>query len=102
MEKAKLISFEKIKKTFEKMIVTVNAQNQEDKEEVAITVDKVILRYMRISEKDSFDTGLLVPVWEFLGKKKYKTDTYGNNTTDVSLLTINAIDGSVINMSLGY
>lgn len=102
VEKAKLISFEKIKKTFEKMIVTVNAQNQEDKEEVAITVDKVILRYMRISEKDSFDTGLLVPVWEFLGKAKYKIDTYGNNTTDVSLLTINAIDSSVINMSLGY
>ena len=53
-------------------------------------------------QKDSFDTGLLVPVWEFLGKAKYKIDTYGNNTTDVSLLTINAIDGSVINMSLGY
>ena len=110
VEKAKLISFEKIKKTFEKMIVTVSAQkivtvsaqNQEDKEEVVISVDKVVLRYMRISEKDSFDTGLLVPVWDFLGKKKYKIDTYGNNTADVSLLTINAIDGSVINMSLGY
>lgn len=65
----------------------------------------VNLVYTRISEKDSFDTGLVVPVWNFegtivdeaiSGKYGYEYEKKGN------ILSINAIDGSVINQELGY
>ena len=70
-------------------------------ENVTIDVSAVKLRYTRISEKDSFDTGLLVPVWDFIGTK---TDQYGNgnDVRGAVLMSINAIDGSVIDRNLGY
>ena len=67
--------------------------------DVTINIDSVKLRYTRISEKDSFDTGLLVPVWDFIGTK---TDQYGNEVHGAILMSINAIDGSVIDRNLGY
>lgn len=105
VEKSKLKNFDEIQEIFEKMVTTVYAQNQEEIEnnEVTINVDSVVLRYMRISEADSFDTGLLVPVWSFIGTTKYKYDKGGYNSIDEqTILTINAIDGSVIDTSLGY
>ena len=66
---------------------------------VTIDIDSVKLRYTRISEKDSFDTGLLVPVWDFIGTK---TDQYGYEVQNAVIMSINAIDGSVIDRSLGY
>lgn len=109
VENAKMKKFANIQKNFEKMVTTVYAQNQdEEKNEVTINIDKVVLRYMRISEKDSFDTGLLVPVWDFLGTIKDKFGLYGrlnydsDGTKEQSILTINAIDGTVIDKNLGY
>ena len=53
-------------------------------------------------------TGLLVPVWDFFGTRKTETEYDGesySDTTDYptwSYLTINAVDGSIIDRSLGY
>lgn len=88
-------TFEEIKNIFEKMVIVANAQ---EGVQVFIEIDRVVLGYARISEADSYDTGLLIPVWDFQGRR-----TYGNGLTDYgSLLTVNAIDGSVIDRSLGY
>lgn len=101
VEKSTLKNFDEIKEIFEQMVVTMNAVNVEDAsdENVTIDVSAVKLRYTRISEKDSFDTGLLVPVWDFIGTR---TDQYGNEVYGAILMSINAIDGSVIDRSLGY
>ena len=101
VEKSTLKNFDEIKDIFEQMIVTMNAVNEEDASygDVTIDIDSVKLRYTRISEKDSFDTGLLVPVWDFIGTK---TDQYGNEVHGAILMSINAIDGSVIDRNLGY
>ncbi len=95
VDKTSMKSFEEIKSIFESMVVVANAQEDFKKN---ITVDTVKLRYERISEKDSFDTGLLIPAWDFAGT--IDSDKLGAN--DGSVLTINAIDGSVINRELGY
>lgn len=60
VEKSTLKNFDEIKDIFEQMIVTMNAVNEEDASygDVTIDIDSVKLRYTRISEKDSFDTGL--------------------------------------------
>lgn len=99
VDKASMKTFDEVKDIFEQMIVVTQAM---DKVKVDLKVDRVVLRYMRISEENSFDTGLLVPVWDFLGTR---SEDYGGAKMDRgynSLLTINAIDGSVIDKELGY
>lgn len=99
VDKANMQTFDKVKDIFEQMIVVTGAL---DEVKVDITIDRVVLRYMRISEENSFDTGLLVPVWDFMGTRR---EHYGDRELDRgynSQLTINAIDGSVIDKELGY
>ncbi|MEE1242526.1 DUF6034 family protein [Frisingicoccus sp.] len=100
VEDAGMKSFDEVKETFEKMAMVANAEESvaEGSTGTMICVEKVILGYTRISEADSYDTGLLVPVWDFMGTvtNSYGVSNYG------SVLTINAIDGSVINRSVGY
>ena len=101
VEKSTLKNFDEVKDIFEQMAITMNAVNSEEASDgnVTIDIDSVKLRYTRISEKDSFDTGLLVPVWDFIGTK---TDQYGYEVQNAVIMSINAIDGSVIDRSLGY
>ncbi len=100
---SRIKSFDEIKETFEKMVVIENAaQDKEAEGNVSVKVTDVNLVYTRISEKDSFDTGLVVPVWNFEGTV---VDEYGGGKAGKKtgiILSINAIDGSVINQELGY
>lgn len=101
VEKSRIKSFNEIRDTFEKMVVVENAIKESGNEQdakVSIKVTDVKLVYSRISEKDSFDTGLVVPVWNFEGTT---VDEFGDQRTG-TVLSINAIDGSVINQELGY
>lgn len=101
VEKSRIKSFDEIRDTFEKMVVVENAIKESKDEQdakVSIKVTDVKLVYSRISEKDSFDTGLIVPVWNFEGTT---LDEFGDERTG-TILSINAIDGSVINQELGY
>ncbi|MDE6435381.1 MAG: two-component system regulatory protein YycI [Lachnospiraceae bacterium] len=95
VEKTSIQSFQDIKDTFEQMVVIENAVEEGN---VSIEVTDVKLVYTRISEKDSFDTGLVVPVWDFEGRI---IDEFGYENTG-NILSINAIDGTVINRRLGY
>lgn len=101
VEQSRIKSFKEVKETFEKMVVIANKPDStEDLANggVSVKVTDVRLVYTRISEKDSFDTGLIVPVWDFEGTV---TNEYGEEKTG-NILSINAIDGSVINQELGY
>jgi hypothetical protein len=80
-------------------------------------IDRIILGSMVIAKPDNQNEYLTVPVWDFFG---YEVDTYSsdypktdsysldeNNQRTIELpnhsyLTINAIDGSVIDRYLGY
>ena len=102
VDHAALKSFDEVKSTFESMVVVMNAQDtklSDEKSSVTIKIDRVILGYARISEANSYDTGLLVPVWDFKGTV---TDSLGGNTSYGSVMTINAIDGTIIDRTLGY
>lgn len=98
VKQSRIKSFQEIKDTFEEMVVIENAPASKGEEKVVIKVTDVKLVYTRISEKNSFDTGLVVPVWDFEGTV---TDESGNGKRG-NILSINAIDGSVINRTLGY
>lgn len=103
VENASMKSFDEIKTTFEKMIAITKAPDNSGYEEIvntrSIKVDRVVLGYARVSEANSYDTGLLVPVWDFYGTV---TDNAWGITNYESVMTINAIDGSLIDRTLGY
>ena len=100
-----LLPFEKIRDIFESMIVVKNKQVEDGTllRDKNITVNEVHLGLMRIIEKDNNDTAYLVPVWDFFGT--YDSDggmlVIGEDGYE-TLLTINAVDGSVIDRTLGY
>lgn len=74
-------------------------------ESIAIAIDRVELSLQRIAEQDNFSAGLLVPVWNFYGTCSEtaggRHDRY-TNTNRGSFLSINAVDGSVIDLNKGY
>ena len=102
VENAALKPFSEVKDTFEKMICIINADEQNVSR---IDIDRVRLSYTRISEKDDFDSGLIVPVWSFEGKietaPRGEEDFIRQQKTG-AIMAINAIDGTVINGQLGY
>ncbi len=99
-----------IQSVFEKMIVIKNAdyEKMESIKSLQLDITHVSLSLQRIMERDSYTTGLLVPVWNFYGtttftdyteegERSIKMDSYYN-----PLISINGIDGSVIDVESGY
>ena len=104
VDHAALQPFEMIRETFEKMMPMAGANQVPEEIGSEISIDRITLSYSRISEKDSFDTGLIVPVWGFRGIRKDVLVSEGNafNPKYYTQMAINAIDGSVIDSALGY
>lgn len=105
-EQASLIKFGDAKDIFEKMVVSIYGYEGESVEESTINIDKVVLRYTRISEPNNFESGLLIPTWDFIGSISsdmgsayYSESDYYEN---IVVMSINAINGEVINQELGY
>ena len=72
-------------------------------------VTEARLGLMRVTEKDVGDSGLIIPVWDFFGTLTSKGKPGQPNPAEgdqhyryTSFLTINAIDGSIIDRDLGY
>lgn len=117
-----LKSFDEIKTVFEDGITTLYNSGMEklldmdgkeveytdmgDKEDVKYTdikVNKIILRYTRLSERSDFHTGLMVPVWDFIGDIEYgDTSGLSGQEKDKVVFTINAVDGSIVDRAAGY
>lgn len=99
VENSNIKSFEDVRDTFEKMMVVTNAGKYTTK---VFDIDRVRLSYSRISEADSYDTGLIVPVWDFSGYCETASDGVIISDGYRTALAINAIDGSIIDPDLGY
>lgn len=108
-ENLNLMSFDKIMDVYRKMMVIQNADVLNYAVSETYRIDRITFGYSRIYEPaaDS-QSGLLVPVWDFFGSCETVYDNEGqqensSNTMKYrSYLTINAIDGSIIDRGLGY
>lgn len=102
-EKATLLPFDQIKKIFENMILTkYGASGTEEAESASINITSIRLGLTRVTEQNNNAYGLLVPTWDFFGV--YDTGNgypIGYDGFE-SLLTINAVDGSIIDRQVGY
>ncbi len=106
-ENAKLMSFDEIVKIYEQMMEVSNADLPEIEKKRTYHIRRITLGLTRIYDPNADnDTGLLVPAWDFFGgfavdADEYQFDNDGEKSTQ-SFMTINAIDGTVIDRELGY
>lgn len=106
-----MLPFDRIDEIFRKMILVQyesNAAGNTTGKLFSYHVDRVSLDLQRVLEQGSQDTGLLVPVWDFYGTFEFwytNGDHYGSEIEQgfrKPLLSINAIDGSIIDPREGY
>lgn len=108
MEITTLLQFDEIKSIFERMAVIVD--NSIDSAGVDGASEKRVITTVRLGlmciREQGSDTGLLIPVWDFLGYAEQTSPNEGTlrcYTNELeSFLTINAIDGSIVDRSSGY
>lgn len=97
--------------TIFKQYITMNGMDSQDG--IYININEIKLGLMRIDKPNARNEYLIVPVWDFYGsyavtytengKKKDTRGFYLNEyRTGATLLTINAVDGSIINRDSGY
>ncbi len=79
-----------------------------DAKETVYTIDRITLGYMRVLKQDNPSSFLIVPVWDFWGGGRQRLhrvngdwSDWSESTTD-TLLTINAMNGLVIDREYGY
>jgi hypothetical protein len=107
-ENAVLLPFEQIQERIRQQLPITYAA-MESVTEVHIT--RVELNYMRARIKDTQDGYMLIPVWDVIGYTDEPIKNPFDGTTGArvnpedfleTLLTISAIDGSVLDRQLGY
>jgi hypothetical protein len=101
-EDTNLLPFSDIQNTFEKMVMVKYSYVEEGV--LQLDINSVRLGLMRVTNPEQRDSGLLIPVWDFFGAITMVPDNgdpYLFSGID-SLLTINAVDGSIIDRGLGY
>ncbi len=102
---AVILPFSDIEDIFETMIVVKSDIFVSPTRRERIDITHASLSLQRIMERDSYTTGLLVPVWNFYGTVTGWDDDGESHTNDLGftpLISINAIDGSVIDVNSGY
>lgn len=99
VENCSLLPFSDIQDIFGKMmpIVYEYKANQSEEDKTTMYINDIELELVRISEQNSIKNGLLVPAWRFYG-----TEDESGQTANECFLTINAVDGSVIDTDIGY
>ena len=89
---AALLPFAQIQEIFEKMVMVKYELSRED----SFEIDRIELSLQRIADQNSYENGLLVPVWNF-----YKKEELLHGIVVPSVLSINAVDGTVIDLEFG-
>lgn len=97
-----LMPFAEIRDIFQEMIVKKSLDEfYEEGDSVEICVDKVRLGYMKVQEPGEENMeGTLIPVWDFFGSKTWRNAAgeikYTFGIDYESLLTVNAMDGTLV------
>ena len=98
-EDSELLPFETILDIFG-TIAPLTIQSSEYEANNALYINRAELGYMCLQERGKPTSYQLVPVWDFFGERTIGRERY--TTHNWSHLTINAIDGTIIDRELGY
>lgn len=61
-----------------------------------IVIDRIELGYTKMLVKDTYDQYQMIPTWNFFGHNRYM------NHQEICFVTVNAVDGSIMEHRLGY
>ncbi len=108
----KLMDFQQIQEIFAKMIFVKNGDWLDINKQNGfptfheLHIDKVQLTLMRVRTKDSVEEGTILPVWDFWGTETARWDQgTGEKTSEPRygvLISINALDGTIVDREIGY
>ena len=115
-ENLELIEFTEIKNIFKQHIKNLYVWNNDvGIKNRTIVIDRITLGLMRVSQPNNSKEYLLIPVWDFFGREIYQynenamTEYVLDDNNQIieekplkSFLTINAIDGTIIDRAKGY
>lgn len=103
VDSCKLLPFHEIQPIFEKMMRVIWQYQSQDYQNLTCNITEARLELMRVFEQGSAENGLLIPVWNFYGtQQRTFTDGETDETIPGIMLSINAVDGSIIDRALGY
>lgn len=105
-----LLPFAEIQNIFEEMIIKKYQSWVDDNSDVDMKLDfqikEVRLGYMRVREKGNAQEAVMIPVWDFMGTQRITYDDvesgYDVGSIFNSQITINALDGTIIDRGSGY
>ena len=98
-EDCDLLTFEQIMDIFA-TVAPLSIQSMEREGNNTLTVNRATLGYMCLQERGKPTSYRLVPVWDFYGVRTFAREHYDFHNW--AWLTINAIDGTIIDRELGY
>lgn len=108
-DQVKLLDFSQIIDILHQMIEYKYSNYMGEEDKWKFNIDRITLGYSRIyNPGDDSRSGILVPVWDFFGgRERVSVEgdiTYETKETDPyqSHITINAIDGTIIDREFGY
>lgn len=95
-------SFNEIREIFRKQIMYSQGYVPKDITQKT-DISKIVFGYFLQPIKNENNKYRAIPVWDFVGEQYSNGKLFlGGGSYEYSFLTVNAIDGSVINRSLGY
>lgn len=118
-ENTKLLPWTDVAEIIEKSLEVKSAWMDPDEQVISrrLDIDKIVLSYMNVRKESDFSSTYYVPVWDVIGTMTYQyPDDYSpenggyildeNNERiayeNCSVLTVNAIDGTIIDRGMGY
>lgn len=106
-ENVQLMDFDSIIKIYEQMMEVSNADIAEFEKQRTYHINKITLGYSRVYDPTVDNhSGILVPVWDFFGGFDVEVEGHHEKNNGEhsrqSFMTINAIDGTIIDRDLGY
>ncbi|WP_238883393.1 DUF6034 family protein [Clostridium sp. YIM B02551] len=97
---AKIKPFNDIMEIFKKQFFIRYAQSDKNSENTAYNINRITFGMTRVNVKGKEGEFTMVPVWDFFGSESSKDGKVDH--TYNSFMTINAIDGSIIDRTQGY
>ena len=107
VENCVLIPFDQVMSIAAKLMPLKIASYEQSYSDIRVHIAEIRLGYMYTLQKDTPGEYVLTPVWDFVGTVEYRRKKNGKITGEssepfTSRLTINAIDGTVIDRNYGY
>lgn len=101
VEQSKLLPFDEVLAIFRKMMPIRYASSFDDRTEI-FQISEVRLELVRVLEQNAQNAGLLIPVWNFYGTHRTKAKDWEDDDTYGCVLTVNAVNGSIVDPDKGY